>query len=76
MHIWKVDDEEFVIAADAEDADKVMSEVGAVGEFHYEQWPDDRPFTFCSDDDAKTEVTKPAREWCAERGRGWFAATY
>lgn len=77
MHLYQIDSEEYVIAANPRDALAVMSELGAVphvGEdFVATLWPDDKPFTFCSDNDERSAVTKTAREWCAERGRGWFA---
>ena len=77
LHVW-TNDEEYVIAATPDDADAVMREVGHVmtdeekGQFY--RLPDDRPFTFCPDNDEASVVKKTCAEWCAEKGRGYFCA--
>lgn len=68
LHIY-TDDEEFIIAASPDDAHAVMREMGCHDVTNFHQYPDDKPFTF---HDTET-TTKPAKEWAAERGRGWFA---
>lgn len=77
LHVW-TNDEEFVIARDVDDADAVMREVGctmtAEEKRQLYRLPDERPFTFCPDNDEATAVKKTCAEWCAEKGRGYFCA--
>lgn len=73
LHVWCVDDEEFVIATDAADALAVMNEIGAqfpVDDDTFRQLEDSALFTF---DDGSETVTKTCGEW-TERGRGHFAS--
>ena len=71
LHVYSVAEEEWVIAADGDDAMAVMRETGAdPGEpDHYEQCADAKPFTF---NDGDVSATKTFGEWAAERGRGYF----
>jgi hypothetical protein len=74
LHVW-TDEEEFVIAASPEDADAVMRDMRYDGPpIAWWQMPDDRPFTYCPDNDEATAVKKTCAEWCAEKGRGYFCS--
>lgn len=73
LHVWLVDDEEFVIAASRDDAVQVMREVKSepAETYKYVLLDDSKPFTFTEE---REPVTKTCGEWAKERGRGHFAS--
>ncbi len=76
LHIFIIDDAEFVIARDEQDARAVYRETHGEDTPEIdsvEPWPDRHPFSF-DHQDARGVETLPGIEWAAKHGRGWFAS--
>ncbi len=76
LHVW-TDDEEWVVARDAQDARAVMAEIGCDldPDIEFELCPDDQVFTIYQDEQGSDAVTKTFAEWAAGNGRGYLCAS-
>lgn len=76
LRLWD-DDNDYVIAKNAEEAMILWCEHMGTSPAGYdavtwEAWDDARVFTYVHEDGR--EEKKTAAEWCAERGKGYFAS--
>lgn len=79
LKLWTAEQEEWCIAASAEDAAECYRQMAGEyllwGEGEPAEWtvePPEKPFHFRNEDG--TITTKTSAEWVRERGRGYFAS--